>query len=804
MLRNDLTLALRLARRFPLFTTLVVLTIALGIGSATAIFSVVDAVLLRPLPFADGTRLVSLWDTNPDKSIPRFGVSWPDFRDWRNRTHAFSGLALYNSAVTTMLGHGDPESVASLHVTRNFFDVLGVTPELGRSFGPEDERGEASNTVLLSYGFWRRRFGSDRKVLGSSISVDGRARTIVGVLPESAELLGPGFIGVPLDVVTVVEPSIYPNVERHAQHVFGALGRLRPGVTLAQARADLGQVQAQVVAENPEIAGWSSSLFWVSDDLSLGSRQPLLILLAASGLLLLIACINVANLLIVRGAARARETALRVALGAERRTLVRQFIIESVVLALAGGGVGVLVAGLALRGIRAMLPFGAIARAADMAIDWRVLGFTLLIALGTALAFGLVPALRSSARGSADALGISSRANTGTLRTQRLRRTLVVAEVALAVVLTVCAGLVWQSLGRMLRVDPGFRPEHVVTAQVTLGPQYSDTTGTLFFHTLLDDLQSRPGIAAAGATDTPPLTGGGIFTSIRLIGEPPRPPGQPLMSTIRAVSPGFFKAMGMRVIAGHDLEWSEAGPSMVVSDAAVKAFWPGRGIEGKEIAFNVQPKGLPVVGAVNDTRQTSLATAPGPVVYVSLRRYLRLFRTMTLVVRGTLDEAAMVGSIRRAVHQQDPGMALYNVQTLQGIVDQSTAPTRLNTLILAVFGGAALLLAGLGIFGVISYAVTQRRQELGVRLALGAAPARVLGLVLGEGALLSGAGILIGGVAALFATRLVQSWLFGIGRTDPVTFVAVALGLLLIALLASLAPALRAMRVDPLVVLTAT
>jgi predicted permease len=794
----DIRFALRLLRRFPLFAAIVTLTIALGIGANTAIFSVVNAVVLRPLPFADGNRLVSLWATNPDKSVLRFGVSLPDFRDWAARTRSFSDMTLYNSGITTLAGPAGPESVAGMFVTRNFFDVLGIRPMLGRSFGSDDERGEASTTVILSYGYWQRRFGGERSIIGKTVSVNGRVRTVIGVLPREAQLLGSGFLGVPLDIVTVVEPSIYPRVERHAQHLFGAIARLKPGVTLEAARADLYKTETAIAHENADITGWTSSVFYLTDDLSLNTRQPLLILLAASGLLMVIACINVANLLLVRGAARAREIAVRQALGASRARLVSQFVVESVVLALAGGALGVAVAAGALRGIRGRIPYGVIARADDISLDPQVLLFALALSVTTALAFGLLPAWRASAFGLSTTLRDGGRGSAGATRSSRARRVMVIAEVSLALVLVVCAGLVWQSVRRMLQVDPGFRPEHTVTAQITLGKDYPDSGAVPFYRTLLASLEARPGIEAAGASDVPPLSGGGIFTSIRLIGQPPRPAGQPLMSTIRAVTPGYFRAMGIRMLRGHEIEWNEPAPSMVVSEGAAKAFWPNQSIIDKQIAFNVEPNGLPVVGEVNDTRQTSLAAAPAPIVYVSMRRTMRLFRTMTLVVRGRGDVAAIVTTIRDVVHEIDPGLPLYSVQTMQDIVDQSTAQPRLNKTLLGMFAGAALLLAGLGIYGVVSYSVAQRRQEIGVRVALGARPGDVMRLVLGEGARLAGIGVAIGVLAAVFATRLIQSWLFEIGRVDPLTFTCVAAGLVVVSLAASYIPARRATKVDPL------
>ena len=795
---QDVRLALRLMRRFPLFTAIVILTMALGIGSTTAIFSAVDAVVLRPLPFRDGGRLVSLWATNPDKSVPRFGVSYPDFRDWKARTRSFEDMGLYVGSIATMLTSDGPESVACLHVTANFLGLLGVTPVLGRGFGPDDERGEASNSVMLSNGFWQRRFGGDPGIIGRKITVAGRQRTIIGVLPGDAQLLGTAFLGAPLDVVTVVELSTYASVERHAQHLFAAIARLRPGVPIEQARAELSAVETKIATENPEIAGWTASVFYLVDDLSLNTKQPLLILLAASGLLLVIACINVANLLLVRGAARQREIAVRNALGASRRRLVAQFVTEAAVLAVAGGLLGIVFAAVAVQVIRRMIPFGVIARADEMGLDAHMIAFALTVSLLTALAFGLLPALRFAGREQRLSDELRSRGRVGGVASTA-RRTLVVAEVSLALVLIVCAGLVWQSVRRMLTVNPGFRSDHVVTASITLGSNYPDSAAVSFYRTLTTSLEGRPDIEAAGATDTPPLSGGGIFTSIRLIGEPPRPVDQPLMSTIRSITPGYFRALGIQQVQGRDLEWNESTISMVVSRSAANAFWPGRSPLDKQIAFNTQPTGYPVVGVVNDTRQVSLTTAPAPIVYVAMRRYARVFHTMTLIVRGRGSVASTVGTIRQVLREIDPTLPLYNVQTMDSIVDQSTAQQRLNIALLGVFASAALILAMLGIYGVVSYSVSQRRQEMGVRLTLGAQGADIVRMVVGEGALLALLGVVFGVGAGLAAAQLLRSWLFEIAPSDPATFAASATGMIVVALLASYFPARRAARVDPLV-----
>ena len=484
--------------------------------------------------------------------------------------------------------------------------------------------------------------------------------------------------------------------------LFGAIARLAPNATVKQANDELVATERAVASENSEIAGWTASVFRLRDDLALSSRQPLLLLLAAAGVLLLIACINVANLLVVRGTARSQEIAVRQALGASRRRLVRQLVIEGVVLGIAGGVLGVAAAAASLGAIRELVPSAAVPRADDISMQPAVLAFALVATLVTVLVFGLWPALRLSGSGGqlGTALRERGRGNTGS--SNRSRRALVVLELSLALVLAVCASLVVQSMRHMLATNPGFNPANTVTAQITLGKSYPDSTVLVFYRSLLGSLESRPAIEAAGATDTPPLVGGGIFSSIRLMGEPPRPANDPLMTTIRLVTPGFFRAMGMHLLGGGDIDWNEPAPTIVVSQSAVTKFWHGTSPVDRQIAFNTEPKAYRVVGVVNDTRQASLATPAGPIVFVSLRRNVRLFRTMTLVVRSRSDVASTVAIMREAVHELDPALPLFNVQSLQQIVDQSVAQPRLESILLTVFAMSALLLASLGIYGVIS------------------------------------------------------------------------------------------------------
>ena len=798
---QDARHGVRRLRDAPGFSAIVIVTLALGLGAGTALFSVVDTVLLRPLPFAQDERLVMLYASNPDKSVPRFGVSYPDYRDWREQTRSFGDMALFASGSMVLQAPDGPQRVGGLFVSRNFFDVLGVRPFLGRLFGPEDERGESSTSLVLGYGYWQDRFGGDRSILGRTIEVNGRMRTIIGVLPPEVGLLGPAFLGERLGAVTVVEPSIYPRVENHAQHLFGSVARLKPGVTLEQARADLYATEVNIAAANPVIAGWTASVFPLRGELSLGTREPLLVLLAAAGLVLLIGCINVANLLLARGAARQRELSLRQALGATRGRLVVQLLTESLVLSLAGGLLGVAIADAGLRALRGSIPPGLFVRADDIRLDGSALSMALALSLLTALVSGLWPAIKVSVPALATSLRGGGHGSVGGPQAQRARRALVVAEVALALVMLVGASLVVESLRHMTQVDPGFRPERLVTAQVSLGARYPGADQVPLYRTLLTDLEGRPGIEAAGATDTPPLVAGGFFTSIHLVGMPPRPDNQPLMCSIVTATPGYFRAMGQPLLQGREMDWSDPQPTIVLSESAARAFWPGESPLGHRIAIGADTLGNEIVGVAGDTRRTSLSTPPVPVVYVAMQRYAALLRSASLVVRGRGDVATIVAATRAAVHDADPALPLYNVQTMQEVVDQSIAQPRLEASLMTLFGVVALLLAGFGLYAVISYSVVHRRQELGVRMALGATRRDVLRLVLSEGAALAAIGIAFGVVGALGATRLMESWLFGVSRTDVPTYAAVAAGLLAIALAACYAPARRATKVDPLVVM---
>ena len=799
-LGQDARYAGRVARRFPMFTAIVVLTLGVAIGANTAVFSVIDTVLLRPLPFPRPHELVMLYSVNPDKTQPRFSVSYADFLDWRLQTSTFAGMAAYTSSSMTLTDGDEPERLAGLSVTKDFFDVLGARPRLGRLFHAGDADAETGTGVVLSHGLWQRRFAGDPAIVGRPVKFGGGERTVIGVLPPEFDVGGRS-----IDAVTILSPASIPGVENHAQHMTSVVGRLRRGVELTAARQDLAAVAARLATVHPSIAGWTTNVFSYRDELVRTVRSPLLILFAAAGLVLLIACINVANLLLTRNAVRNREVALRQALGAARGRLLGQMLVESAALAMAGVAAGMVIALGILRIIAWVAPpAGLLPQAAGIPMNWRMLTFAFALAVLTTLVAGLWPALRATGTALAHSLRESGRGASEGIRALRARRLLVVAEVSLALVLLICAGLVLQSLDKLLSVDPGFRVDRIVTARVSLPARYNDTTQLQFFRELQARLTERrgDGIEAMGAANTQPISPGGIITNIRVVGRP-APPGEQLMVAATAITPGYFRALDMPLLRGDDVAWTKE--QIIVSEGAARRFWPGESAIGKRIAFGPRDSvGLEVVGIVRDAHHRGLAVDPPPMIYLSYMSAASLARSMSLVVRGAGDAASLVATTKRVLHEIDPLVPLYNVQTVREIVDESVAQPRLNTTLMTLFAVVAAVLAVLGIYGVVSYSVTQRAHEMGVRIALGAQRRDILRLVLREGAALAAVGAVLGVVGAFAGTMFIRSWLFGIERTDPLTIVATALGLVVVALLASYLPARRAARLDPVVTMRAS
>jgi predicted permease len=792
-LLQDARYAFRLSRRFPAFTAIVLLTLGIAIGANSAIFSVVNATLLRRLPYPDDARLVILFSQNPDKSVPRFSVSYADFLDWRAQTGSFSGMAAGTGTTLTLISDGEPLRLSGQSVTSNYFDVLGVRAERGRLFADGDPTTETASEIVLTYDFWQRELAGDPNIVGRRLRTGGGERTVVGVLPHSYDRDNPG-----VDAVTVFNPASIPNVESHAQHMLAVIGRLKPGVTQAAAQADLSAVAARLAQQFPDIAGWGANVFMWRDEATRTLRSPLLVLLAAAGLVLLIGCINVVNLLLTRATLREREVALRQALGAARSRLIGQLLVESGELALGGALLGLVVAHFVLLLIVRRAPTGLLP--VDITLDSRVLLFTLALAVATTVIAGLWPAFAATTPRLAKALRDGGRSSSGGARALRARRTLVVAESSLALVLLVCAGLVIQSLRNILAVDLGFDPARVVTMRVNLsGPRYTDTTQVQFFRELQSRLEGRPGIEAIAAANTPPIAPGGITTNLRLIGST-RADGGKVMGPATAITPGYFRTMRMRLLRGRDVSWSDAKPTIVVSQAAANAYWPGESPIGKRIGFGQRDTvGFEVVGVVNDTRARGITVDTPLMIYLSYAGATNVARTMSLVVRGRGDATAIAAATRAAILEIDRTLPVYAVRPVTQVINDSLGQSRLNTTLLTIFAVVALALAAVGIYGVISYSVTLRQQEIGVRMALGASSSNVLTLVLREGGLLALVGTLVGLGGAYFATGLVQSWLFGVGRADVMTIAGTSVVLIAIALLASYLPARRAAKVDPLV-----
>jgi predicted permease len=796
---QDAKYALRITRRFPACTTIVVLTLGIAIGANTAIFSVVNAVLLAPSPLPNGDRLGLVYAQNAARNIPRFNVSYADFLDWRRDTRSFAGMSAYTTTSMTLLTESEPLRVSVLSATNDLFETLQARPLLGRLYRSTDGDAETANEIIVSYGFWQRQFAADPAIVGRAITIgaNASARTVIGVLPDDFMIDGN-----PFDVVTVFDPRTIPGVESHGQHMLNAIARLKPGVSFAVAQQDLAGVAARIASQHQEIAGWSANVFSLEDEMVSGIRQPLLVLLAAAGLVLLIGSINVANLLITRATLREREVAMRQALGASRGRLVSQLLVESLELALAGAVLGLVVAKITVLAILRTAPVGLLPT--EVPIDAKVLAFALGLTLVTTLVVGLWPALTATSPHLAPSLRDGGRSSTGGRRALRVRRSLVVAETSLALVLLICAGLVVQSLRHMLDVDPGFNADHVVTMRVSLqSPRYTDTTQVLFFQNLQTRLEGMAGIEASGAANTPPISGGGIATGVRPFGME-RPATDLVSMAVTAVTPGYFRTMGMRLLQGRDVAWSDTRAVIVVSQSLANTFWPGQAALGKRIAFNPRDTmGLEVVGVVNDTHIRGLNESAPPMIYMHYMGATRIARSMSLVVRGRGDLASVVATTKQALHEVDATLPLFSPSSVSDMVDQSVGQPRLNSTLLMMFAAVALVLSAIGIYGVISYSVTQRTQEIGVRVALGAQQGDVLRLILREGATLAVAGVAIGVAGAFVATPLIRSWLFGIERSDAPTIVATSLGLVMIALLASYLPARRAARVDPLTAMRA-
>jgi putative ABC transport system permease protein len=797
-LQQDVRYAARTLLRTPAFTAIAVATLALGIGANTAIFSVVNGILLRPLPFPHPEQLVQLWSANRSADELKAAISVNDLDDWRAQRSAFANIGGWffqeGGSGIDLTGQGEPQRLEAAFVTPGFFGTLGVAAVIGRV--PRDEemiRGANDRLVVLSYGLWQRDFGGARSVIGTRLLLDGDPYMVTGVMPASFRFPSER-VEVYIPYSTIADDAI-PHIR--AVHVLEAVGRMKPGVTVERAHAELRAIASRLASEYREDRNWDDATVVPLQQSIVGSvRTALLVLLGAVGFVLLMACVNVASLLLARAGTRRQEVAIRAALGAGRGRIVRQLLTESVVLSVVGGVLGLFVAWFGTR-LLLSLGRGQLPRAFDVALDARVLAFSFVLSLATGLLFGLVPALRASATALQSTLREGGRGLAGS-GGQRLRNGLVMAEIALAVILVVGAGLMTRSFIRILQVDPGFRPERLLVVNFTISTSRHEHYAQ-YYHDVIDKVRGLPGVLSAAASKVVPFRGIGERYGFLIPGMILRPGEDPPSANTVHISDGYFKTLGAPILAGREFLPTERPDTpwvAVVNQAFARQYFPKLKPVGQYLSFGGQLR-AEIVGVVGDIRQSSIDEPAQPTVYLDNMQNSRV-RT-NLIVRTAGSPLAMTRRVEDAIRSIDPDQTITSVFTFDDVMNEAVARPRLLTVLLALFGGLGLLLGSLGIYGVLAYLVTQRRREIGVRLALGATGSDVLRLVVGRGVALAVVGVVIGLAGALALTRFMQGVLYGVEPTDPLTFALVALGLLGIAVLASWLPARRAASVDPAV-----
>jgi putative ABC transport system permease protein len=798
---QDLRYGARMLRKNPGFTAIAVLTLALGIGANTAIFSVVSAVILRPLPYANPQQLIVLRETT--QSVGPHSPSYPDFLDWRKQSRSFSQMAAINNREFNLSGVAQPENISGYVVSANCLSMLGVRPFLGRDFLPSEDAPGTAPIVLLSYALWQSHLGADPSAVGKSITLDGRSFTIIGVLPPNIRLLEKTDILAPIGVWA----GDTDMTDRGDRGDMDAVGRLVSGASISQAQAEMDTIAANLRKEYPATnSGVGISMASLRDELVGDSRPPILVLFGAVVFVLLIACVNVANLFLVRGAARAREIAVRQACGASRQRLVRQMLTESFLLAFLGGGLGILFGALGIEGLRRLVSMDML-QGAIIGMDRSVLLFSGAMVVFVAIAFGLVPAWQASQPHVQETLKDGGRSSTASAAQHRLRGVLVMAETALALVLLVGAGLMMKSMYRLLQVDPGFRPERVLTMEINLRTaQYSKPEASSnFWRQVLDRVRALPGVDTAALGTVLPLSGNHNRGDITIEGLPTPDPGKFPHPDFHMVSPSYIDALSIPLLRGRnftDADTDTASQVALINATMARRFWPNEDPTGKRFHFGHPGSTEPwmeIIGVVGDTKLYGLSNPSRLELYLPLQQSHP--NDMFLVLRSAIDPASLTPAVRDAVASIDKDQPVFNVNTMKQLVDASVATRHITLVLLGLFSGLALLLAAIGIYGVISYSVQQRTHEIGIRMALGAQRSDVLRLVVGQGVKLAALGIAIGIAAAFGLTRLMASLLFGVGAYDPVAFVTAAIILLLVAIAACYIPARRAIAVDPMVAL---
>jgi predicted permease len=817
-LSRDLHYAIRALLATPGFTAVAVLSLAIGIGANTAIFSVTNALLLRPLPYKNADRQVILWNTSPGLGITEDWFSTAQYFDIRNGQQGFEDVAIAIGANANLTGDGDPERVGTIRVSSNLLPMLGARPLLGDLFGPEDDHLGKTGKALLGYGTWIRRYGGDRKIVGRSLTLNGQPHEVIGVLPASFSL--PREVMPTLGVVEDAEVVLPLPMAANAAEVrnredYNVIATLKPGATVEQARAELDILTARLRREHPDFyppnGGLTFRVLPLQEQAVGRARLALLVLIASVAFVLLIACANVANLQLSRALARQREVAVRAALGASRWRVVRQLLTESLVLAALGGLLGLVLSYVCLEGIRS-LGEASVPRLHEIAIDRRVLLFTFAISALAGVIFGLAPAIRLSSLDLHANLKDASRGSAGASavwgRGQNLRQLLVVAELALSVTLLIGAGLLIRSFTHLQNVSPGFNPSNVLTLELTMtGRKYNDADAILqAYKQLWERLAALPGVTAAGGVSALPLSQMMAWGPITVEGRT-APEGEKFINAdIRIVGGEYFKAMDIPLIQGRlfsqELD-TRTSPRVVIIDGRMaRQFWPGENPIGRRIrtgGFDVTPDTpwMTIVGVVNSVKQDAL-DAESRIAYYRFQGQAPS-RAMNVVVRSATDPSGLSGAVTGAIRTLDPDLPIYKMRTMEERVEASLAERRFSMLLLTLFAMLALGLAAIGIYGVMSYLVSQGARELGIRLALGAAPRDVLLLVVRQGMSISVAGMVLGLAGAFALTRFMRTLLYGVQASDPVTFAAIAAILTLVALVACFVPARRAARIDPMV-----
>jgi putative ABC transport system permease protein len=809
-LLQDLRYAGRQVRKAPGFAAVAVITLALGIGANTAIFSVVNGVLLRALPFKDPNRLVRIWHTPPQASFPgmtEFAVSAANYLDWQNQNHVFEQMAICSFRGFTLSGGDKPEQVDASSVSADFFSTLGVQPVLGRALNPDEDQQGRSNVVVLSYRFWQQRFGSNREIVGHDITLDGAKYLVAGVMPESFRIP---------DSAQMWTPMAWTDQEKivRGEHHYAVVARLRPGIDVNKAQAEMNTISRRLEQQYPaDDKGWGAVVLPLHDDLVSDVRPALLVLLGAVGFILLIACVNVANLSLARIFSRQKEIAIRTAMGASSARIVRQILAESIVLAVIGGALGLTYAHWGVRLIMAFLA-DKLPASTEVNIDLKVLTFTAIVSLLTGVIAGILPAVhlsRSNVNQSLkQGLGRTDTDSGG----KSTRNVLVVVEVAMSLVLLIGAGLMIRSFQNLREVNPGFESHGVLTETAAISDSKFPTVGqqVSFFNRVLERVRTLPGVVSAGVVDDVPMNQNGSHQPIAVEGQPVVPMSEQPEVDVRLVSPGYMNALRIPLLRGRDFNDSdvEGRPATILISASLaRQYWPNQDPIGKHITLTFFPGvAREIVGVVGDVKLDGLdQQRPATVVYMPLGQLSPAATgnwnsfPMTLVVRTSADPKSLVSAVTNAINESDSEIPIRDVQTMDDLVANSLSQPRLNLSLLGAFAMLAVVLAAIGIYSVLSYSVKRRVQEIGIRLALGATLQDVLRMIILEGMRPTLLGVTIGVAGALALARVMSTLVYGVKPTDPLTFLSVAVTLALVALCASLIPAYRAAKVDPMAAL---